>query len=598
MADQPSRGGRIGTSLTSTQIALPYNLTVRYGIPQGTVQGPNGDLVQPTHGNTDSAGWFSPLNPIGPIAPAEIAGRSWDFPSGYNLAVTERPYEPISFNTLRALAYTHDVLRVVLETRKDELSALDWQITPRDQKAAMKAANGAGKPDPGVKAVTDFFQMPDGFHNWDDWLRRLLEDLFVIDAPSLYINRTRAGQMAGLYQVDGATIKPVIDDWGNRPLPYVDPVSGETVYPIAYQQILKGYPAVDYSVRDLIYRPRNLRINHAYGFSPVEQIVNTVNTALRRELFTLNYFTEGTVPDAMIKLPETWTPQQIATYQAYWDSYFEGGDMARRRKIKFVPGSTGNALVQSKEPDLKSDFDEWLVRIICASFSVSPTPFVKQVNRATAETSQTTAEDQGLQPGKKWIKALIDFIITTEFNRPDLEFAWKADTSTDEATQSVTDKNDLSSAIFTINEIRDRRGALPFNDPAADKLMALTMNGYVPIDANTIEGKQANVEAFGTPDGKTPPAPPNDGNNDDSASVNSPANNGKNGNNNNASGKAGNGKTASSASSKTPAKTPSKAPAKKLVDMLAEINALAKREKGSAAETAGTFQGSRCNHSR
>jgi hypothetical protein len=27
----------------------------------------------------------------------------------------------------------------------------------------------------------------------------------------------------------------------------------------AYQQVLKGLPAVDYAVRDIIYRPRNVR---------------------------------------------------------------------------------------------------------------------------------------------------------------------------------------------------------------------------------------------------------------------------------------------------------------------------------------------------
>jgi len=31
------------------------------------------------------------------------------------------------------------------------------------------------------------------------------------------------------------------------------------VFPPAYQQVLKGLPAVNYSARDIIYRPRNVR---------------------------------------------------------------------------------------------------------------------------------------------------------------------------------------------------------------------------------------------------------------------------------------------------------------------------------------------------
>src|ERR1700732_2278603 len=83
--------------------------------------------------------------------------------------------------------------------------------------------------------------------------------------------------------LDGATIKPVIDPWGRVPQPYLD--GDRLVYPVAYQQILKGYPAIDYSVRDLTYRPRQLRVNRVYGMSPVEQVVTTVNIALRRQLY-------------------------------------------------------------------------------------------------------------------------------------------------------------------------------------------------------------------------------------------------------------------------------------------------------------------------
>ncbi len=47
----------------------------------------------------------------------------------------------------------------------------------------------------------------------------LLEDLFVIDAPALYLRRDRAGALYALMPIDGATIKPVIDDLGRTPSP-------------------------------------------------------------------------------------------------------------------------------------------------------------------------------------------------------------------------------------------------------------------------------------------------------------------------------------------------------------------------------------------
>ena len=220
----------------------PYDLNVTYGKPGDAGLGPD---------------WFGPLEPITPLAPPEVAGRQWDYLSGYNLSTVARGYAPISFATLRGLADGYDLLRLVIETRKDQVARLSWTISARDKKASA---------DPRSAGLKRFFAKPDGRHGFADWLRLLLEDLFVIDAPTLYMRRDRAGRLLGLLPIDGATIKPVIDDWGRTPLPFTQ--NGATIYPCAYQQMLKGYPAVDYSVRDLLYRPRNIRVDRAYPDYP------------------------------------------------------------------------------------------------------------------------------------------------------------------------------------------------------------------------------------------------------------------------------------------------------------------------------------------
>ncbi len=78
--------------------------------------------------------------------------------------------------------------------------------------------------------------------------------------------------------------------------------------------MLKGLPAVDYAARDIVYRPRNVRAHRVYGFSPVQQVLMTVNIALRRQLWQLDYFTEGSIPDALIGVPQSWTPDQIRQF--------------------------------------------------------------------------------------------------------------------------------------------------------------------------------------------------------------------------------------------------------------------------------------------
>jgi phage portal protein BeeE len=58
-----------------------------------------------------------------------------------------------------------------------------------------------------------------------------------------------------------------------------------------------------------------VRAHRVYGFSPVQQVLMTVNIALRRQLWQLDYFTEGSIPDALIGVPQGWTPDQIKQFQ-------------------------------------------------------------------------------------------------------------------------------------------------------------------------------------------------------------------------------------------------------------------------------------------
>ncbi len=470
----------------------PYQIQVSYGQSQSTSQGTSSQGT-PSNGIARGSGadWFGPLDPMRPIAPPDVAGRRFDFPPGYNLITRPRAYESIGFAELRGFADAYDLLRLVIETRKDQMERQRWRIRPRDAKAKRRSAAVDPQMTARIAEIEAFFQKPDGITRWKTWLRALLEDMFVIDAATLYCQRTRSGQLCALQQLDGATIKRVIDDWGRTPQPFAAP-DGATVYPPAYQQVLKGLPAVNYSARDIVYRPRNVRAHRVYGFSPVQQVLMTVNIALRRQLWQLDYFTEGSIPDALIGVPQGWTPDQIKQFQDYWDTEF-AGDLARRRRAKFVPGETAAKVVQTKEPQHKDDFDEWLARIICFAFSVPPQWATKAMNRATADNQSAQSEEEGLEPTKEWVKDLIDEIVAGEFASPDLELHWLDE---DEGDPETVLEGRLKVGALTLNEMRDALGLDPFDNAAADRPMVLTATGFVPIEANA-GGEGASASANG-----------------------------------------------------------------------------------------------------
>jgi hypothetical protein len=405
--------------------------------------------------------WFGPLNPLPPIAPEEVKGRQFDFPVGANLNYTPRSGSDdgasgtyASFEELRALARNLPLLRLIIETRKDQVESMKWLVKPRGVEAGRFSSKEA-LADPRIDQVKTFFQMPDGQRPFGTWLRMFLEEMFVVDAATVYPRLTRGGDLYSLDLIDGATIKPLIGQDGRRPTP-PDP---------AYQQILHGIPAADFSSDELLYLPRNQAVNRLYGFSPVEQVILTVNIALRRDVHTLNYYKEGTLPDSFGNLPKEWTTQQIADFQKYFDALMTD-NLADRRKLKFMPGDF--KFQEVRQPPLKDVYDEWLARVICYAFSVPSTPFVSIVNRATADNLQQQAQAEGLVPIQNWLKSVFDVIITRYLKMPDLEFAWDDSWMIDPLKRAQADDIDIKSRAATVNEVRDARGKPPLTDPQAD----------------------------------------------------------------------------------------------------------------------------------
>lgn len=453
-----------------------------------------------TFGNTRmgmdgrASAWFGPQNPLDPVAPPIVAGRQFDYLHGTNLAVRPRHTEAITFDTLRRIADSYDLLRVIIETRKDQIDKIVWNFTSRDGKSKVSPEK--------EKMLRRFFERPDGEHDFSTWLRMILEDLLVLDAPTLWRQRDRAGRTIALHPMDGATIKRVVDDWGRTPRAFKDE-SGQLVYPPAYQQILKGMTAVNYRADEIIYRPRNLRTNKLYGYSPVEQILVTVNIAMRRQLSQLQYYTEGNIPESLIGVPDTWTPDQIRAFQDYWDAYFTG-DTAARRKAKFVPGGVAKTFIPVREPELKNMYDEWLARLCCFAFSISSQPFVSQVNRATAETQERQASEEGLVPLLQWVKTVLDEIILVDFGFDDVVATYEASEKQDPLVESQLLSAARDRGAISLNEYRERLGYEPDSTPEANELGLLTQTGWVPLSTerrNEIAESNPLLQQLG-PDGE------------------------------------------------------------------------------------------------
>jgi Phage portal protein len=501
-------------------------------------------------------GSFGPLNPIQPVGidvPDPESGRSaprrMQYPVGWNMPVGQPGTEGlklVSFANLRMYADAYSVVRACIQVRKEEILGLDWDIVPTDEAQREMRLDAAAHQDfqeRRAKAL-DFFKRPDpNYHDFTGWLGAVLEDVFVVDALSIYLHPSRVegkgllgSNLAALEVLDGTTIRPLLDIRGGTPRPPSP----------AYQQYLWGVPRTDlmdiilqadieemdepvaeYKADQLLYLPYTRRSWTPYGFPGIERAIVPVITGLKRQQFQLDYFSEGTIPGQFV-IPgeDISTPAQIRQLQDTLNAI--AGDQAWKHKIIVLP--RGSNTKPQKPLDLASQFDEQLITTICMAYDVmpmelgvNPSSAGGQTPQATNQMAQASAEiskRKALKPMLQWLKsAIFDHILQDICGQDDMQWSWIGLESTeDEAAMMENIKTATSAGLMSIDEGRNRMGLPPWglpltSDPVYMSATGISTLGTVdPSVADGYFGQQPIVtdtssQPVGTPVGSaTPPS--------------------------------------------------------------------------------------------
>jgi hypothetical protein len=157
-------------------------------------------------GGRFASGWGD-VGPGTPLAAAERV-RAWDFPVGINTVVRPRSLGPFDFTQLRAFSNV-ELVRLAIETRKDQIERLDWRVKPSRSRPGDDAA-----ADPRVDALELFWRKLDGTTPFAPWLRLAMEDLLVLNAPASKRRRSRSGALIGLDIAPGDTIHRMVEKTG------------------------------------------------------------------------------------------------------------------------------------------------------------------------------------------------------------------------------------------------------------------------------------------------------------------------------------------------------------------------------------------------
>lgn len=478
-----------------------------------------GSLVAATAQAVRTDGTFQPLPrpepqvPFGPGVPLQPAAidplrpdgrtdpRFNEYPVTSNLpGVGDRL---VPWKVLRDAAEAGGLPRRCIEIRKAEVTTLDWAVTIT--KEAVEAAQAAtDRPRAEVEQelrqqlsaemvrCTRFWQKPDPGQdeNFSEWVGKVLEEHFVLDAIAIYPRRTYGGDLYALEVLDGSTIKPLRDHRGGRPLP-PNP---------AFQQILWGFPRgefvadVDdsdqvlngYLSDQLVYKRRNVRAHTPYGYSAVEQALEDVDVWLRRRKWIRDEYTEGTVPAGFVtnQGQTSWTPSQLKEYETDLNDAY-GGSTAARHRLRVLPPGFGIDTPEDFGEKYKPEYDLFLIKLLAAHFdtTIAELGFTETGGLGSTgwhEGQAAVQQRKATLPTLRWLQQLLTSISRSHLRMPEeLEFRFLGLEEEDEAGADEVAGRRVQQGRMTLNEDRDRMGQPRFDFPEADMPMVMTSRGVI-----------------------------------------------------------------------------------------------------------------------
>jgi len=452
-------------------------------------------------------GFWSPFGPGAPLYPAPLNQpnprtgqadpRQSQYPVSYNILGNDRL---VPWSTLRAAADQVDIIRLCLRTRKDELTEMEWGFgftTDAKMQLGITSPNAERHMQieyaEVIKKLKNFWSIPDRENDlsWPEWFGMLLEERFVLDATSIYPVTTYGNELHTLRIVDGATIKPLLNEYGVRPAAPAP----------AYQQWLYGFPRGEYSddgasdtwegtAGSLIYKPYTRRTQTPYGYPEVEQALVSAEVYLRRQDWMRQEYTSGTLPRTMLEMDipaGQMTPEMLRAWQIVLNDRLTGSTQDRQ-EFTLLPAGFKPVVNPDVAERYKADYDEFLVKLLCAHMATQPseigfTPSNGLGGAGFSDGQEDVTYRKSLAPTTRWTVGIGNQISAQYLGMPpELTMRFLGMESEDEKTADDVADVRVKGGRMTLNEDRDRIGAPRYAFAEADMPMLMTGRGVVFLE--------------------------------------------------------------------------------------------------------------------
>lgn len=406
---------------------------------------------------------FAPGRPLTPYYGYNRRMRQLDYRVGRNITTDTRP-DRLPFALLKQLNEGYDIASICIRHIINDMRAMKLSFGPMD--------DYDGDVSQEIIQAKNFLRRPDGNRPWPVWLAQWMMDHLRYDAGCLYRERNAAGKLIALKVVDGTTVAPLVDYFGDRPIP-----------PAPFlQQFVQGIPWDWATTDDVIYEPHWPLPESPYGVAPAETIILNANTDVRLQLFFLQFFTAGVVPEMLVEAPPEMTdPDAVAELQEDWDNFYESNQTGRHGAHWVPAGSKPHPYKPDKfDPNLA----EYVMRRSVAAFGLVPQDlgFTETVNRATAEAQADTQFRISTLPNTEIYEAILNMVVQDDLGLPvEVNFDTGREKK-DRLMEAQAHQIYVQMGAESMDEVRDQILGLPVdNDNRMPRMYDSPRLGPVPL---------------------------------------------------------------------------------------------------------------------
>lgn len=367
-------------------------------------------------------------------------------------------YKPTPRN-LRYFSNT-PIARRAINAIRNPLAQLEWEIAP------INGSTRNAEIDRQIEIATRCFALPNDDDNFHSLLVQLVNDI-CCGAGVLEIGvSSYQDRPVYLWPVDGLSVH-IYPGWtGSRTeARYLQTIGYGGGYSVGYT------PGIKLRDDEVVYIRPNQTSASPFGFGPLEIAFNSIASQLATAKFAAK-LAGNALPPFAIDLGEV-SSRTVDMWRSYWQNDIEGEGKIPIVATELVDGQAGGArtrglnvlkLYPEGDKALYLDYQEFLRTEIAAAFDISNMSLnvERDVNRSTAETQEDREWTHCIRPMAELVAgSLTRKVVWGAMGFSQLAFQWKGVEREDGEKQSQIDARYFDRSIYTVNEIRIKRGEEP-----------------------------------------------------------------------------------------------------------------------------------------